>query len=571
MAVLALLGLFAALARLPLISDPVDVSPDGCEYLGIARHLISEGRWTSSLKWNFFTDAPVVHPALTDRPPLYPLWAAGWMTLSTDPMRQIWLARLGNLLLAAIVPATLYWALVPAVSEVAAALAAFIFMLYPGFLRNSAEPLTEPLFLLLVFGSLGRFLRAAFPVDWIVAGLLAALSFLTRPTGIILPVLYSAVLLVQTAGERRQATARVAEAQLGPVRSSTSSIGRAAAAVVCRLSAAVWHGPFLLVLAGFIVPLIPYWIVVTAQTGSPLTSILRYNYSIRHIDEGTFYGFERSFEPPAVFVWHHVREIGHLVARQWATMGSALGRSLQYLLPLGLFWRRGSSRKQAVLLGLALGNFLIHALSWTVWGAARYLFPTYVVSMALLLDAPVRWASGELSDGEVPNAIAVLLSAGAIALGASLTLNACLWQDARLYREKARPFAGVQLGWAYAAAGHLLSETPSGTICATNQPWMVNLLARRPAVIAPRFRDADQLRRYVACYRPNRLALFVTKREPEDVATALRVVNGLWTRPAVRSELTDTLDLERAVLHAERAPRQALLIFRVHPKALSGG
>jgi len=47
---LALLGLLSAVARLPLIRTPVDVSPDGCEYLGIARHLVSERRWVSSLQ-----------------------------------------------------------------------------------------------------------------------------------------------------------------------------------------------------------------------------------------------------------------------------------------------------------------------------------------------------------------------------------------------------------------------------------------------------------------------------------------------------------------------------------------
>src|SRR5438046_1890858 len=70
---LGVVGLVAAFARQPLIRSPLDVSPDGCEYLGIARHLAFEHRWISSLKWNFFTEAPVVHPALADRPPLFPL------------------------------------------------------------------------------------------------------------------------------------------------------------------------------------------------------------------------------------------------------------------------------------------------------------------------------------------------------------------------------------------------------------------------------------------------------------------------------------------------------------------
>ena len=62
-----LLALLTALPRLPLIDDPVDVKPDGCEYLGIGRHIAREGRWVSSIKWHFFNDAPPIHPAIADR------------------------------------------------------------------------------------------------------------------------------------------------------------------------------------------------------------------------------------------------------------------------------------------------------------------------------------------------------------------------------------------------------------------------------------------------------------------------------------------------------------------------
>jgi hypothetical protein len=48
-----------AIAVLLRMNRPIDVSPDGCEYLGIARHLASEGRWVASLKWHFFTGEPV--------------------------------------------------------------------------------------------------------------------------------------------------------------------------------------------------------------------------------------------------------------------------------------------------------------------------------------------------------------------------------------------------------------------------------------------------------------------------------------------------------------------------------
>jgi hypothetical protein len=100
-------------------------------------------------------------------------------------------------------------------------------------------------------------------------------------------------------------------------------------------------------------------------------------------------------------------------------------------------------------------------------------------------------------------------------------------------------------------------------VCASNQPWILNLLARRPAVMAPWFRDAAQLRRYLARYRPASLTLFVTEREPGDVNTACRLVDHVWSAPSVKADLRDALELEKSDRRTSRYPRQALLIFRV--------
>jgi hypothetical protein len=545
---LTLLGLAAAFSRLPMIGTPVDVLPDGCEYLAIARHLAADGRWVTDLKWQFFTDTPVVHPAIADRPPLYPLWAAAWASLSSDPAAQVWLARLGNLLLAGVLPALIYWALRAAVAWPAAALTAVVFTFYPAFHRNSAQPLTEPLFLLLLFGSLGWYLRARSLRSWTVSGLLAGVAFLTRPSGLLLPLVYVVGLWVHPSLHGNG---------VEPARSR--SLRR-------RLL------PVLTLISGFLAPLLSYMIAVDLQTGSPFTSVLRYNYSILDIKEGTIYGFERSFVPPAQFVWTHAGAVTQKVGAQWATMGKALARSLQFLLPLGLFWRpRGVMWNRGVLIGLAALNFIFHAMSWTVWGAARYMFPSYILGMALLLDMPLKWRVGSAARPRFHR-----LAAGAVALAVGMTLIACMEQDVRLFREKREPFGGVELGWAYASAGKWLARSPHGTLCAANQPWIVNLLARRPALMAPRFRDAAQLGRYVERYRPDTLTLFITERLPEDVAMAKRLVRDLWGRPRVRPEVAGQLELaaseQRTVDTGVRGKssrvereRQALLIFRIRP------
>jgi 4-amino-4-deoxy-L-arabinose transferase-like glycosyltransferase len=481
--------------------------------------------------------------------------------MSSDPDTQVWLARCGNLLLAAALPAVLYWALCAAVLPVSAALAAGVFLLYPAFLRSSAQPLTEPLFLLLQFASLGLFLRASSPRMWAGAGLTAGLAFLTRPSGLLLPAVYLVALLC-----RRDA---------GP--------------------GGKWP-PLAMLVGGFLLPLIPYLIGVAVQTGSPFTSVLRYNYSIGHIDEGTLDGFERVFPSPLSFVAAQPGEVARLVAKQWETMGLALLRSLRFLLPLAFFWRGGPGWGRGVLLALAGLNFLFHAMSWTVWGAARYMFPSFILGMALLLDAPLRWwcapaeqesdhrrgGRKQAKPGEavlssrLAGGRSVLgrrgLAWGAVAASVALTLIVCLEQDVRLFREKKQPYAGVELGWAYASAVAPLSGAGPDAVCAANQPWIVNLLVRRPAVMAPRFRDAFQVRRYVSRYRPATLTLFLTERRPRDVRAALVLVDDLWGQPRLRPELADLLTLEAARYQPGPQYRQALLMFRIKDNgAVQGG
>src|SRR5438093_13295487 len=97
---LAVLALVVFLAHLPLIRDPIEVRPDGAEYLGIARHFAWEGRWESDIKWHFTTNEPVRHSALGDRPPLYPLVASAAVRLSPDPAAQVYAARVLNAALA---------------------------------------------------------------------------------------------------------------------------------------------------------------------------------------------------------------------------------------------------------------------------------------------------------------------------------------------------------------------------------------------------------------------------------------------------------------------------------------
>jgi hypothetical protein len=543
-----LLALLTALPRLPLIAEPVDVKPDGCEYLGIARHLAREGRWHSSIKWHFFNEGPPRHPALADRPPLYPLLAAAVWRLAerpesneertTRPAGPIRAVRLVNVALAALGTGLAFLLLARLVPVSAALGASVLLALYPAWMRDSVQPLTEPLSMALWLGALLLYYsRREATVSARQAALLGALgglAYLARPSGLLLPIFFTLTFLPPLA---------------------TRPAPRAL--------------PYLW--GGFLLTWAPYGAAVAWETGSPFTSILSYNFSIRHIYEGTLYGFERSFPRPLEFAASRPGEIVTLVAQQTGVLLAALGRSLRFLLPLLLFLRPRDVRRHADLWLLAALNFGFHAVAWTVWGAGRYLLPTYLLVAVLLLAAPLARA-GERRDGATRGggsspagddrarrgrpfrlpAEAFGAAAGMAWIGA---LAACLSADARLYTEKALPHSGVRMGWAYRESADWLRRASAGQAegllpedaAASNQPWILNLLAERPARIAPRFRDAEQARRFSDRYRPRWLVYFA--EEPEDFAVLERIAPLREGRRTLAPALHGTWEIVR---YAER-------------------
>jgi hypothetical protein len=555
-----LLGLLTAATRLPLIGAAVDVKPDGCEYLGIGRHLAREGAWVSSIKWHFFNDDPPRHFALADRPPLYPLLTALIWRAIPERDGAVLAARGANIALAGLDTALAYLLLTRLVCPLAAFGASLMLAIYPAWMRDSAQPLTEPLFVALWLTAmlvwtrdksssplpeLGEGqgvradpspqpgLRAPSPSHYALLGLLSGLAYLTRPAGLLLPLFFTLSILLR----------------------------RPLAPSLHRPVATLWLA-FALVWA-------PYGIAVAVHYGNPLTSILSYNFSIRHIYEGTIYGFERAFPRPLAFVMAQPLEVVELIGRQTATLLTALGRSMRFWLPLVLLLRVEDLSRHRELLLFAGLNFAFHAVSWTVWGAGRYLLPTYLILTAVLLDAAARragtpkewhtarqWAIGALV------AFACVGSVQAAARGAI-----------RLHREKAAPHAGIRMGWAYEEAATWLRERErmAHSGCATNQPWIMNLLAEQPARMAPRFRDVAQARRFLERFPVSTLLYFA--EEPEDH----RVLGLLSPPTAAPGRVADpTRRPARQVVEARRAApalqdRLRLVRFREQPAPREGG
>src|SRR5206468_865787 len=121
--------------------------------------LRTSGTYATDLKWQFYTSEPVHHPALADRPPLYPCFAA-LCELAMPAADPVTAARLGSVFLTAIavVLAALYLRRLYG-ERVALLAAAFTFFL-PHTLYWTTQPLTESLSLCLSLGALLLWSRA---------------------------------------------------------------------------------------------------------------------------------------------------------------------------------------------------------------------------------------------------------------------------------------------------------------------------------------------------------------------------------------------------------------------------
>ena len=167
-------GLIMATRHLPLGSDPTD-------YDRLAR-LLAHGRgWGPSL-------LAAGHGPTAFRPPLYPLFLAGVYRLAGD---SITVARIVEALLGVAGIVLLTWIACHLLGRRVALVAAAIAAVYPPLVAYSTAILSEAVFVPLELGAVAAALRAGddrqHATRWtIVAGALAGLGVLARPSGAVL-------------------------------------------------------------------------------------------------------------------------------------------------------------------------------------------------------------------------------------------------------------------------------------------------------------------------------------------------------------------------------------------------
>ncbi len=466
-AVLVVLALSVGV-RLPFLVVSTEPSPDAAEYLDVARHLAHGDGLTLSIKSHLADQKPVVRSTIGNRSPVYPVLVAAGLRLfpSAD---DLLVARAVSLILSALGCVLCLLLFVGVWGWRIGVLSAVLVAVNPWLIVYGVSPLSDQLAFTVSVAALGLYARNARegvrPVWSLSDGAMAGLGYLVRPTGVVLLAVLAAGYVV---GRR-------------------------------------WRGLFWLVVGALLITA-PYLHANWRLNGSPLYSVYSYNYAVGDSREATWLGLDREPVTPSEYIRSHAavvaKLIWHRTQENLGVMASQLGLLLPLVLLLPAGWWR---RERGAITGYAAANLAFYSLSWAAAGAYRYLLASYLLPLPLLLEAAARprWR--------------VLARAGPVLLGLACVVAVASFgrQDADRYRRHVR---AAQARPAVAplraeAAQWLKQETAPEAVVASNNPWMMNYLTHRPAVICPEFSREDQVVPFLLAHDVSVIVLFV--RGPE--------------------------------------------------------
>jgi len=465
LAVSAAIIVLSSLARLPYVRQ-ANLSPDAADYINIARNLARGRGLIHSIKWHFFTADRAVHSAVGERPLLYPLLIAPFCR-SDYPARA---CERVNVFLAALAAALgAVWAVRLGLTARATAIATALVAFNAGLAMCSVYPLTEPLYLVWLFGIVlivGRDNDS--PRAARLAAVLTALAYLTRPS---------------------------------------------AAAIAVGLS--LWYGrrrafralsSYLLTL---FVLLLPWWVIVAIARGSPFYSVQGFHLVVEDIRDGMAVGYGVAFPRPIEFLFAHAATVlttiaGHTVAYIEQLFGPTYLSIFSVFVFLRLFRRRDASASldlaaDGPAYAIAFFHFALTAATWATFDNLRFMTPCF----ALLIVPAV--AEMDALVGRLPKRRA-RVAAGTLVLGVAAFLYTDQW--AQLYNQ-VRDGRERDLSMQVARIEFDRLIAPNATV-ACHDPFSMNYYSDRPTVMLPDAADpaerVQKIERFLDDYRPDCLA-----------------------------------------------------------------
>lgn len=495
--VFTILVALAFALKAPFAAERFRLLPDAVAYLNIARHIASGDGYVSSLKLNYFDASPVTHCALYDWPPLYPLLAG---LLTASGVRDTGL-QIANALLCS-VAAGLVFLIASRLFGRATAVAAGLFCAVSmGLFRAGLTAMSDPLGLVLALCAVLAALTADHRCGkWLVAGVLAGLSYLARyPNGILLPILCGYALA-----------------------SHRSRRGAAACAV------------------GFIAAALPPHLCKWLIYGSPMHSAQLLHYTTASFRDSSWLYCEGRPSEWSFSVRDAWRNTKYLATNLFRTATGLQFLSVGLANALVRLRRGVLARGRGLILVTAIANFAVYALTPSLPAAqgARFLLLTYCLLLPTcaegamrLLRAPnreVRFVGAAVGTA----AIAIYVSGYTSPLNTAFELRALDRQTIR----------------------RITSAVGPSTVIASNNPWIVWYHTGSPTAALPRNLGAQGLRKFEREYGVGAYVVLATKRESETTtaisadAARLRI---LRSRRALIATPPDQPAAARGVLPRE--------------------
>ncbi len=471
--------LLALAVRVPAIVYGDPAGRDIAEYASIADSLQRGGGFQLDIKAYHANDTPVVHYSGYDRAPLFPVVLAGFETVAGDGGDRVVSPLLFLLALVFV------FDLVRKYFSVSAAFWVTLLLgLHPGLMELSLLPLSEPLLLLTLTLTVWSALRLRNP--WL-AGISAALCFLTRPSSILAAGVVGVVFLFPFRGSR--------------------SFASLAGFLLLALS-----GPAALVALNVNYDALPFLL-----PQSFLFRVMDHSHMVHTMNEGRLYDSVFAVieaEGPAVgkrivrHAVHYVEALAHVT--------HGLG-ALLALFPLAIwgFGKWGKGRALGLLLTVGFIDLVFYGLVWSTFDADRFTSVLVFVSVAvivlgtrlLLEDVPLR--STVARSPSVSSAICFVLAV--LWLGASGFSGYLTWSESaghgpsrnRLANLWDRADSREAMQWVKDNSLWVDAEAPMDPqrgALVSNEPWMVRARGQRAGVLLPYDLKREELITFLDSY-----------------------------------------------------------------------
>ena len=451
----------SAAIRAPLSIRHTRLTPDAIAYYNIATNTAKVHCFISTLKLRCSDETSVVHPAIKDWPPLYPLFAGVIVRFGGD-VRTL---QIVNALLISIAAGLVFLIGTILFDWRAGLIAGLAAAIAPNLSRAAGIALSDSLSLALVLSAIALYLCDRRLPGALTVGLLCALATLTRyPNAIVAGVIIISSLL---SPKRRK-------------------YGMACAALFASIVGLVF-------------------ILQMATPGSPQTQAL--HYCVRSFHESMW---TAHIQLDPLYALHHPLTVLTGVASNSAlyALDLLIGLRGLFLLVVGLAVIRrrqlGSDRK--LILAIAALSFCVYALTWSIPAVrgSRFMLLPY----SLLLPFCASGLCKYLRKDGIRKSIAAVLCAA--------TMGVYIWGTLTAFA-----FRGQEFPLPPDPIAAIVRHLPMGTCIATNNPWVVSYSTGVPTALLPRDLNHREFTRFVRNLNIGEVVL-IGQHPRSQTATVLR-------------------------------------------------